>query len=641
MSKPFGKPIGRYQRSANDKESRILKLWQAASNAADAFHARTLESALRAIKWSVAGKIDSAAGAFRSLSSCDEKIYEYYRKLLHYYNAVVMLCDGAPAMGAAGGKTGEILSGIYSVAVSRLRQFEENTAVDDGEAAGNPIKVEKKMLVAKSVKAFSEAFDMATYRFKPELYGECLFEVRRRFAAAQGGLYYEGFGAGIAQGIYKTTEEKCFERFYELYTEALKAADRTLNDFFERQAAAYYNELLLNEHEVLSGIASVQIPALNAEAAALSEDAAKTAGGVASVILEAYKDLSSDVATLQSFFKNATHEENPAPEDFEEFSESLREAVLADFNTPMFEETRENFNNRLALFKTAFTKELNLSVEAWLVSGAMQKDYLGEARARCAELCKMAADIRNVFYEIYEFFKSDEVFAKTSGNDGGISAGISETVEIKARSLDEAVEAFEAEAGQHLVTPPVLPSADSPERVEIVEEAFTALINELVCFQRDDRRALSALKRRLSFREDNPCFASDAERLMKPLNKYVEIINGKITRFTKEHLLFEISTFEEIMNYSVSRLRESEDGSSARFAAFIDGCAERIAAILAENGIKLIKPAPHDIFNGREHEVLMAEKHEDFKRGEIIKLMNSGYRQGDAVILRANVIASK
>ena len=37
----------------------------------------------------------------------------------------------------------------------------------------------------------------------------------------------------------------------------------------------------------------------------------------------------------------------------------------------------------------------------------------------------------------------------------------------------------------------------------------------------------------------------------------------------------------------------------------------------------------------------MAESNADFKKGEIVKLMNSGYRQNGAVILRANVIAAR
>ncbi len=58
-------------------------------------------------------------------------------------------------------------------------------------------------------------------------------------------------------------------------------------------------------------------------------------------------------------------------------------------------------------------------------------------------------------------------------------------------------------------------------------------------------------------------------------------------------------------------------------------------------GVDIIAPKPHDIFNGKEHEVIMAEKNNDFKKGEIIKLINSGYKNKNYIILRANVIAAK
>jgi len=47
------------------------------------------------------------------------------------------------------------------------------------------------------------------------------------------------------------------------------------------------------------------------------------------------------------------------------------------------------------------------------------------------------------------------------------------------------------------------------------------------------------------------------------------------------------------------------------------------------------------MFNPKEHEVLMAESNADFKKGEIVKVMNSGYRRKDLILLRANVIAAR
>jgi molecular chaperone GrpE (heat shock protein) len=73
----------------------------------------------------------------------------------------------------------------------------------------------------------------------------------------------------------------------------------------------------------------------------------------------------------------------------------------------------------------------------------------------------------------------------------------------------------------------------------------------------------------------------------------------------------------------------------------LDETLYTLEMLLKKNNIVPIKPQPHEQFNGREHEVLVAERMEGFGKGEIIKLLNSGYRYKDAIIMRANVIAAK
>ena len=65
-----------------------------------------------------------------------------------------------------------------------------------------------------------------------------------------------------------------------------------------------------------------------------------------------------------------------------------------------------------------------------------------------------------------------------------------------------------------------------------------------------------------------------------------------------------------------------------------------LTAVLSRNGVEIIAPEPHDAFDGKAHEVMMAEPHEGFRKGEIVKVMNSGYRQDGVVLMRANVIAA-
>jgi len=114
-----------------------------------------------------------------------------------------------------------------------------------------------------------------------------------------------------------------------------------------------------------------------------------------------------------------------------------------------------------------------------------------------------------------------------------------------------------------------------------------------------------------------------------------------IATFKKECLLYEVSTFEEIMNCSVERLRRTANADVDLFVKAADGVYAGLNAVLAKYGIEAFKPNVHDMFDGKRHEVLMAEFAEGFSRGEIIKVLNCGYIQGGEVLLRANVVCSR
>ena len=150
-------------------------------------------------------------------------------------------------------------------------------------------------------------------------------------------------------------------------------------------------------------------------------------------------------------------------------------------------------------------------------------------------------------------------------------------------------------------------------------------------------------KKQLAFldgkEEEGMSFLSD--RLLRRQEKIEQEADKKIIKFLREHLLFEMSTYEEIINYSVSKLRESQEDFIITYVKEIDALTHSIEEILKAYKIEFIHPNPHEKFNGKEHEVLMAEVREGFQKGEIIKTMNKGYMLDGQIILKANVIAGK
>jgi hypothetical protein len=214
---------------------------------------------------------------------------------------------------------------------------------------------------------------------------------------------------------------------------------------------------------------------------------------------------------------------------------------------------------------------------------------------------------------------------------------------IKVESLDEAVSALQTSLQPIIdaLNEPGDGGGEHPWLAEVIYKYFDGMVTEMARFQKEDRRALSAVKKYMFLKPDNEIYAPVYARIARPAAKTLEELKMKLLKFKKEQTLYEISTFEEIQLYSVSRLRESEDEHITGFVGYLDRAGSKITAKLGEYGITPIRPRIGEAFNGREHEVLMAEQNDDFKKGEIIKLLNNGYKQGDLVLLRSNVVAAR
>jgi len=135
--------------------------------------------------------------------------------------------------------------------------------------------------------------------------------------------------------------------------------------------------------------------------------------------------------------------------------------------------------------------------------------------------------------------------------------------------------------------------------------------------------------------------ATYSEKFAKHISSVGTRLEKASLRFKKETLLYEICTYEEILYHSVSRLRESPVSHIAAAVTLLDETFSKLEDLLTANDITIIRPSPHESFNGREHEVLLAEETEGFTKGAVVKVMTSGYKYKGQVILRANVIAAR
>jgi len=206
-----------------------------------------------------------------------------------------------------------------------------------------------------------------------------------------------------------------------------------------------------------------------------------------------------------------------------------------------------------------------------------------------------AYDVYGEFRRISDYYDENEaIFYIGNGREAAIVAGVAETVKMKLESIDEQLRIF------------------SKETTEFLTNFYNGgLRREAVC---------------------------EAEKYCA---QHAGLMNKKIVDFKKKSLLHEICTFEEIINYSVARLRECADESVGLFVEIVDEACVGISRALARHEIEVIEPQIRQRFDGKRHDVILAEVVEGFKRGEVIKVLNCGYMQDGEVLVRANVVAAR
>jgi molecular chaperone GrpE (heat shock protein) len=128
------------------------------------------------------------------------------------------------------------------------------------------------------------------------------------------------------------------------------------------------------------------------------------------------------------------------------------------------------------------------------------------------------------------------------------------------------------------------------------------------------------------------------EGLMK---KILKDNHQQDVRYLQKELLFELQTYDEILRYALPKLSELEEDKCQDFIKQLNQLYHKCLVSLEKQKIKVIDPQPHTPFDGKIHEVLLAQEEEGFSKGEVIRSHSVGYQFGDEVIIRATVIGAK
>jgi len=565
------------------------------------------------LKQAACMELERSAACFARLGTSDEDIYNSLSDLMDVYQHVVELGSGItladPAIDA-------LLAGICEVLSARLREFSEVSP----DGVENPVTREKREIVDRAaLHAGTHISDMGG-TFTKWLQTERPADWRK-------------LCAGMLNPPEVTIEDivvrDCMPQIYNNFQEVLRFCLAKLDDLHARKTAGFYTALMEREWEELGNIIKVQVMALELAASGAPEvtDPDDPAGTdelpmvyrILNMLREVYQQTGPAINALQKLLHSPPVRPGIA---YDEFAQRITDAFhlsepeeipSGSFFDALSEEVIALFNYRDEFAKIAHQTQQMLNDEKLLAE----------------EISRAFVTVKKTLAE-FTFVGHCELDSQDMKLQYDILTGIAETIGIKIESLQDSIQSFDEEGLDLLRN-------FSEEKINLSDEELQRA-RDIARVTWLDTQDIALFFTEILASEPFTIFQA---RINKQIASLLEKFEKLTFRFKKEVVLYEICTYEEILAHSVSRLRNSEWAEMADVAAMLDGSYTGLEILLKQNDIIAIRPAPHDPFNAFEHDVLVAEKQDDFNKGEIIKMISTGYKQNDKVLLRANVIAAR
>ena len=631
------------------------------------------------IRQAICDKLALDALTSGRLGQKDEEVYNHLVYLMDTYRDVIHLFTNPPCDPAS-----DLVAGLCDILNSRLKQFEDAAIGQE-----NPVLNEKLGIIEKAIIHTTRQIEDLEQSYVEEsiqsLHNDIL----------------TGRTDTAWQNLQISVLEKNLPVLQSHYQENLNRTLASIDDLHARKTAGYYTDLLEREWEVLGLIIQVQVKAIETlcpnpddSGPILSKlrEAYQQTGPVVSGFRKLIQNAPPSSLLEESFSSEWLASQLNHPPAIELDVQPLISSLMHEAGI-IFDQLRcEHLGTAKDLHKI-FDDELSLSdetidafekAEYWLatmpesnalqasnehpredntepildeIGGNAKEPALEEAKERTdsdlGEISDEPDGISNIPDKIINSNNTDDESSKLSteevpeeeitevelsinppNQESEIMSGITETLQIKIESLKESLELFKENSTDLLYA---LFSGITPPTDQDIQDTGNQIFS-CWCTDTPSQENID-----IFFQEciSLSPFAAFNEKIAKSITANTAKIEKAIFRFRKETLLYEISTYEEILYYSVSRLRESELPHIVSAVKIMDETFQSLEALLADKGIAIIHPTPHEPFNGREHEILTAEEQDGFAKGEIIKTMTSGYKANDQVILRANVVAAR
>lgn len=566
-------------------------------------------------------KLANLAATNSVFSTCSDNIFSYCRQLMDSYTNIVNSVSALQAS-IVSEPVRSIFFGVVSILESRLTYFGELTTNEL-----DPVLDEKNRIVDEACKIFSSNFHKLVDNAGLTIVRE---NVQNGLSLFSGGFNYNS-ALIYSTLINERIADELYELFYSIFAKEYSNCVLILDNMDKRRQMSFFYDLLKNEYSELSVIVTKQIFEIESKIPGIEKDGAEynAVFAVLSLLRETYQYTGKLLSDLGECFEYARN--NRLSEyTYDEFKDYLTSFISGDnvLSVAECDRVSSTFNDKLASLKSEYESVLKNRAASGLAETSLGH-IIYHIKKYVSDNAMMSDSLKSAFLKIEDYYEANTGELEILKNFDIIN-GIYDTVKIKAQCLEENKEILN-ETAQTLVdsSKELIPNLSEEEIVKLKETGIKNWFESNSEAPDFDELFMS---------ESYQLFL---EKRKKQHDALLDSVTKKSLEYKKDHLLFEISTYEEIMNYSVSRLKESNDPKALEFVAVCDSTFCELISSLKRNNIVSIMPEPHDMFNAREHEVLMAEKNDGYQKGEIIKLMNSGYKQDDVIIMRANVIAAK
>ncbi|MDR2939948.1 MAG: nucleotide exchange factor GrpE [Clostridiales bacterium] len=557
------------------------------------------------------------------LKNKDEDIYLYCNYLNESFKKFINLYNKNKRFITSYRKI-EILDGLKLILSNQISQYFEIY----NEKEINPILEEKLKIIRGSMGSFErrqlKSLDNNTIVLGKDITSDVIFNISKQPNQD------ELFVSAIVDNFAGFIESNVYSNYLLVKAECLG----NINGLERRKVTTKYLELMKQEYEILSSIIKVQVAPLERIVSQTSEEKVAI-DKMLSIIRESYQFISRKFDELSVFLLEAEKLSRLNPdEDKGNFDKECTKFIYDSMNNLemkfFFNIVKEKYNSIIKKVEANIVNKVDAELTA----------YALEIYKTAKENFKSYTLLTKEFLSAVNIFINfDKAYAEKAIDVPAedILAGVSETIKIKRDSISEGDGEFKQRCipaiGGVLQNNFEFNQKESTHLSQLLE-GITSL-PDLEADGKDisNRFYLATM--------GDPEFESFLDKRIKALEAKKDKINKVFFNYLKENILSEIMSFEEIEHYSISKLKGPGHDILNKYSLIFEKVMFSIDRILEKNNIERISPSVHDLFNPKEHEILVAEKKDGFNKGEIIKPLNNGFKKDGAVIIRANIVAAK